>query len=555
MYSKEELKSMDKDIKVKKFLKLIYRDFDEDEEYIRIFQNNETRNTSATETKVKFYNDIDSVVNYVTSGAKYNRNTYFQLSTVDDSGEGKSENLLYRYCIGLDFDKKDLGEDFDHLDILNLFKQYKIHFHCLTDSGNGYHVYICINKTNKLDMVDEVQKALCKKFGADKLAIKKTQILRIPYSYNIKDEDKTKLVKIIAMDNREEIRPYDIEFLYEKNCRNTVINNASEKQIKYMINNTNIPKCITNILENGTVEGDRYLDLQKIVVNLRQRNKTVEEIILVCKSWAEKSNYNDNLEYRIKNVYENLKYVHMECKKCDSKSECFNFTESEFDFESLVDDDGVIYESYQLEDKVTKKIRNKQNGGINMLNGNEVLILNVLRLEFDKPRPLTKNGMDIQLLMKSITHKKKSCLSEKTLRETLNNLVEKKYILEEIGARNKKYYKFNPIRTTLDKTIKISFMATCMCICGNITPNELALYILMRQLHKKQILENKAKGNLFVMTQLDLSKAYYGNNTTENQSNISKMIKNLLDCHIIDIYDIHTSKNNGYDYYRYRLNS
>jgi hypothetical protein len=74
MYSKEELKSMDKDIKVKKFFKLIFREFDEDEEYIRIFQNNETRNTPATETKVKFYNDIDSVVNYVTSGAKYNKN-------------------------------------------------------------------------------------------------------------------------------------------------------------------------------------------------------------------------------------------------------------------------------------------------------------------------------------------------------------------------------------------------------------------------------------------------------------------------------------------------
>ena len=39
IYSKEELKEMDKDIKVKKFLKLIYRDFDEDEEYIRILQN------------------------------------------------------------------------------------------------------------------------------------------------------------------------------------------------------------------------------------------------------------------------------------------------------------------------------------------------------------------------------------------------------------------------------------------------------------------------------------------------------------------------------------
>jgi hypothetical protein len=267
-----------------------------------------------------------------------------------------------------------------------------------------------------------------------------------------------------------------------------------------MINNTNIPQCIVKLLEDGSNEGDRYSDLQKIVVNLRQRNKTIDEIILACVSWAKKSNFDDNLEHRIKNIYENLKYIHMDCKECDCKKVCFNFTESEFDFDSLVDEDGVIYETYQLEDKITKKIRNKQNGGVNMLNGNEILILNVLRLEYDNPRPLTeKYGMDIKLLMRSITHKKKSCLSEKTLRETLNSLVEKKCVLEELGSRNKKYYKFNPIRTTLDKTVKVSFMATCMCICGNITPNELALYLLIRKIHKEQLLENKAKGNLFVM--------------------------------------------------------
>lgn len=557
MYSKEELKAMDKDIKVKKFFKLIYRGFDEDEEYIRIFQNNATNNTSATETKVKFYNDIDSVVNYVTSGAKYNRNTYFQLATVSDNESGKTENLKYRYCLGFDFDKKDLGEDFDHLDILNLFKQNKIHYHALVDSGNGYHVYICINKTDKLDMVNDVQKILCEKLNADKNAIKLTQILRCVYTYNIKDEDKTKLVKIIAMDKREEIKPYDIEFLYEKNCRQTVVNSASEKKVKYMINNTNIPQCIIKLLEDGSNEGDRYSDLQKIVINLRQRNKTIDEIILACISWAKKSNFDDNLEYRIKNIYDNLKYVHMGCKECDCKKVCFNFTESEFDFDSLVDEDGVIYETYQLEDKITKKIRNKQNkGGRNIvLNGNEILILNVLRLEYDNPRPLTKMGMDFKLLMKSITHKKKSCLSEKTLRETLSSLVEKKYILEETGIRNKKYYKFNPIQTTMDKTIKVSFMATVLCICKQISTSELSLYILMRYLHKQQLLENKAHGNVFVITQSDLAKAYYNDVTTENKTNISKMIKNLLDCHIIDIYDTQVSKNNNFEYYRYRLNS
>jgi hypothetical protein len=406
-------------------------------------------------------------------------------------------------------------------------------------------------------MVNEVQKVLCEKLGADSLAVKQTQILRIPYSYNIKDENKVKLVKIIAMDKREEIHPYDIEFLYKMNCKNTVVSNASEKKVQYMINNTNIPNCIITILENGTKEGDRYLDLQKIVVNLRQRNKTVKEIVLACKSWAEKSNYNDDLEYRINNIYNNLKYVHMDCKECEHRKDCFNYIESEFDFDSLVDEDGIIYETYQLEDKITKKIRNKQNkGGRNIvLNGNEVLILNVLRLEFDNPRPLTSEGMDFKLLLKTITHKKQSCLSEKTLRDTLSNLVEKKYITEEIGSRNKKYYKFNPIQTTMDKTIKVSFMATVLCICKQISTSELSLYILMRYLHKQQLLENKTKGNLFCISQSDLAKQYYGNSTTENQTHISKMIKNLLDCHIIDIYDIETSKNNGYEYYRYRLNS
>ena len=57
------------------------------------------------------------------------------------------------------------------------------------------------------------------------------------------------------------------------------------------------------------------------------------------------------------------------------------------------------------------------------------------------------------------------------------------------------------------------------------------------------------------MTQSELAKVYYGKDTSENKSNISIMIHNLLECHVLDIWDRSTSKNNGYDYYRYRLNS
>ena len=70
MYNKNELQRIHKDIKVKKFFKLLYRDFDEDNEYIRIFQNDNQGNC-----KEKYFNDIDSVVNYVTGNNKFNRNT------------------------------------------------------------------------------------------------------------------------------------------------------------------------------------------------------------------------------------------------------------------------------------------------------------------------------------------------------------------------------------------------------------------------------------------------------------------------------------------------
>ena len=183
-------------------------------------------------------------------------------------------------------------------------------------------------------------------------ACKTTQLLRIPYTYNIKDENKTKLVKIIAMDDRNEIKPYDINYLYDKNCTINNLNNL-EKSKQYVINNTNIPICIQNIINNGTSEGDRYHDLQKIIISLRQRNK-------------------------------------MECKECEYKKDCFNFLESEFDFDKLVDENGVIYSTYNLEDKITRKIRNKQNRSDKMLNGNEILILNILRNEYENPRPLCK---------------------------------------------------------------------------------------------------------------------------------------------------------------------
>ncbi len=231
-----------------------------------------------------------------------------------------------------------------------------------------------------------------------------------------------------------------------------------------------------------------------------------------------------------------------------------NYTKLEFDFESLKDENGQPYNVYTLEDKISKRVRNKRNGNNSMLNPNEVLILNVLRYEYNFPRPLTKNGMSIKLLKQSLTYKKKCCISDKTIRNTLNTLIEKDFILENIGSRNTKYYKFNPIKTCIKNTIKISYMAIAMCICGNITKSELSLYILMRYLHNQKIKNGEQKGNCFCCSQSDLAKRFYGDSTSENRTHISVMIHNLVECHMLDIWKKNISKNNGWEYLYYRLN-
>lgn len=532
---------IDTSYKIKKFFKLIYRDLGQ-EEYIRVFQNNKTNNRESTYSKVSYFSDIDDLVNFSTSKSIRFNNTYFTLSTTDGTG-GTEENLKYRYCLAFDFDKKDLGQAFNHKDILNLFKENKIHYHALIDSGNGYHAYICIKKTDDIKKVQEVQNVLCDKLGADKNAIKSTQILRVPYTYNVKG-DKPKNVKIISINDRHDknFRPYDIEFLYKKNCKNDeVATGSSDKQIKYTLNNTNVPMCIQNILNNGTQEGDRYEDLQRIVVMLRQRNKPLGEIIQVCKEWAIKSQYDDNLDYRINNIYSNLNYVSMNCKNCENRQECYSVVVSDFEYK---DDDKLI----TMNETHASKLKASKRKGVKVMKGNDLLVYSVLKLNDD--------GLTKEEILKELTYTKKKviknvAMSDKTLRETLKNLEDNGFIISDIQAKGKKLYKLVTNRAKIELTYIVSYSAMFECVKGNISTEELRLYNYMRYLHHKEQRENpKAlKGNLFQFNQVDLAKEL-----GVTQGRISQMIDNLLDEKLLGIWYRYPSGNNGFEYNVYRLN-
>ncbi|NLJ40620.1 MAG: hypothetical protein GX352_03270, partial [Clostridiales bacterium] len=249
-------------------------------QHIRIFQQN------SEASKVKYFNNIDDLVRFATSKQVYNYNTYFTLSTTNGEG-GTLEDLMIRTCIGFDFDKKTLGSDFNHKDIVNRFNSLNLWFHALVDSGNGYHAYMAVEPTSDIERIVEVTKAIGKRLGADPHATKATQILRMPFSYNIKDTKRHKCVNLIHFFDPRTVRRYDIERLYNRFCGFEKY--KDNKTVQYTISNINLPPCIENILSEGSQESTRYFDLQNIVVVLRERNRTLTQIQQICKEWGHKS--------------------------------------------------------------------------------------------------------------------------------------------------------------------------------------------------------------------------------------------------------------------------
>ena len=130
--------------KSKKFFEMLYEGMNQNsDEYIRVYQNN------SDFQKVDYYNNINDLIDYSNNQSA---NVYYTLATTNNQS-GKRGDLLYRYFLAFDFDKKDLGEGFNYKDVTNLFMENKVYCHSIVESGNGYHAYVLINKTNDFDKV------------------------------------------------------------------------------------------------------------------------------------------------------------------------------------------------------------------------------------------------------------------------------------------------------------------------------------------------------------------------------------------------------------------
>lgn len=530
---------LDRAIKQKKFFKVIFGDLIgeggnlKDNQYIRVFQNKDDF------SKVEFFNNIDDLVNY-TSNRGY-INTYFTLSTTNGEG-GTEKDLIYRSVLGFDFDKKDLGENFSYKDIIERFKSLGIWYHIMTDSGHGFHVYMCVEPTQDLQKVMEVQKALGKLLGADLNALKSTQVLRVPYSHNTK-KDKAKRVNIIKMFDRDTIKRYDINRLYDRFCRLN-FKDTGDRLSQYNIKSSNIPLCVKNALENGSEDGFKNLDLFNIVIYLKHKGENISYIKKVACEWNNKNKTQVNknrLDYQIEYIFNNCNGYR--CSNCRyNKIDCKSYTVSDFNLEQY--GEPIL----NIHTKIGRQCRNSKRKGVICMSGNELFIYNVLLNNKDL-------NLNIDEIMELITDRKtgKQALNSRTVRKALKELADKEYIIINKGNPRKGIkdtYKINPKKIDNTNTFRLTYFINLAVIWGRITTTELRCYVHMRYLHHKQVLDGKAKGNIFTITIEDLAKDM-GYSSLDK---VKTMLKNLYDNNILDRRAIPKADNPKIFYYQYKLN-
>lgn len=475
-----------------------------------------------------YYKDLTSLLDFISSNYKYQYNLYFNLSLTDGEG-GRSSNLKNRTCIAFDFDKKDnLG--LDHKEVLNRFEAAGLWYHALVDSGGGYHAYSIIESTNDYDSIAAAQQAYAKALKADLNAIKDTQVLRIPYTFNHK-YDKPKMVNIIKL-YTDNIKAYRLQDILRGSGQR-----LNDSNSRYIAATRAIPDCIEEIIRQGSKVGQRNEDLIKIIVTLRNRNVAESKIWHVIEEWDIKSGYSldpeHNLEKEFDYIYKKHKNISLNCAACINKCSTHNMT--------ILSENG---DTIELTEKVGKRLREPKRANTKHLEANEVFIYSVLLIH-------NKTYIDLDKIKAEITYKDNQALSDKTIRTALEGLEHKGYILARRGSRNKLEVKPKAIRTDIARTFNVSIAAILEVVKGRITTEDYRVYLYMRQLRHEQSREEgiDLAANELVITQKELSKYF---NVTERH--MRRIIDTLESERLIDIIKQGKSKANGYTYNKYRLN-
>lgn len=526
--------------KLMSFLENLYSDFDNKTEKIRVLEFKENQPIQ------RYFKSYREVADFVDIDMFKTNNYYLQLATIKAEGlNGKTENLACRSALVFDFDKKDYEEGFNHLDIIDRYSKNNIDYHAIVDSGNGYHVYTFIDKTENIELVDKIQSLLCELLGADKNAIKKTQIMRIPFTFNAKDLENLKHVNIMFMYDKiykKDISYYEKVFLNSEGSGRVIENN--------LYNKTSVKPCINYLLENGIAEGNRHECLLRIVTYFKQKGYSLEQVKEIATQFNNKckptlSDY--DIEYHTNYIYENVGFAKYECEKCTTflKNKCIQFNGNN-------DYNNKLKEENEVIKLIEKDMRYLENRPRRESFENSSIVVYQLLLHM-KGKPLSLKEIE-----KELTYQDKTLMSKPTLLKRINNLLELELIRETEGksAKNQNIKLYEATSKTVkdkDEIYYICSSALYTAIKREISLFEYKVYNYMKYAKNKNDREKEVKkvsGNVYIIGIEEIARAL-----GTDKKNVSVAIDNLVEQKLLSRFKQKSDrKSKAKFYYVYKFN-
>ena len=501
--------------KLQNYLNLIIPQPLEKDEYIRLvlrFKKDGTIIIKHTQT----FDDVEDIVNKY----KFTHNIFISLSTYRQLPYTDKPTESYRrQVILLDFDKKDFPEFKGVADYSSHVKSCIpwLFNHCIVSSGSGgFHFYIATEITNDIEEITEINKRIATLTKADLQTAHKSQIIRVPTSYNLKNPEDKKFVKVINnYYGKANFKRYALSTLKNKLYFMELNNNIDiPKQEKPIIKDDFYSNyyCVEQMLNLGCKKGERNFTLGRIIAKLKKENYQYHSAKGLVLDWNKRCSppksvketerdfdtYWNNDTYkllgcnlpdgRFKNILNNY---------CD-KSHCLMFQNYE------------IYDDTRKITKINEKFLDKRN--IRRLNGVQYLIILMLTVSNNQ---LPKND-----LLKLLVNNNRS---RSTVKKNINKLLSYKIIAETSkGMYALKQYSSN---YTSDITIKLTAIEAF--VYHKINSTAFKIYLALNVL-----LQKKNCATYDVLAEyLDMEK-----------SSISGYIKNLNQNQVLKIQKVYNNK-------------
>ncbi len=524
--------SLDKYLEVLFQINPVTNDFDlPEDEFIRLVAIHSKNPESCFSTYIKSKTELYKFLK------KYKQvfNIYIGLSTVRGR-HNTTEYMRTRKVIMLDFDKKDYSH-FNSVEDFSAHIKTKIppvFNHIIVDSGHGYHFYIAINKCVNTERITTISRDLAELVGADVKATLPTQIVRLPTSLNLKDVDNKKPVSIVANNlesSPDKFKPYHLQRLegyIQKYKLNQKILEETSPLPSSPFTKCSSYYCAEAMLSEGARKGERNFCLGRITKYLQLvKGYTESNALKEVLEWNRRCQPPKSpsiVESDFKRYWQG-EYKLLGCTVPDTTDQN---TLNRFCDKTLCNsifeprENGTVEESEELlfDNKILKNTIMRE------LTGFHYMILSVLN--FYK-KPMTR-----QKIIKALTGRrtKKCCISDKTLKKDLTDLIAKKYITYD---SHYKHYYINEEKSYGASYTRYFYAATIQLVNKIITPTEYLVYLcLIRNLQQN----------------INVSYSTLSENLDIAESHISEYIRGLHEAGLITIDIGYNKKGLQYNIYK-----